>query len=146
MEALEESDSLLSLGEGLGGRGDDERDFLDLLDTVATGKDEGGEGRSSQGRDNGEPALVLVDLDVPFAPSLGRREHTTTTAHVTKGSLVNGEEIFAIENRLSAPVPNGGYHHHQHGEYELRHDQYPTTRHSFGDQLFQRRSRPGACS
>ena len=31
--------------------------------------------------------LVLVDLDVPLAPDLGRGEHATGAAHVTEGSL-----------------------------------------------------------
>lgn len=31
--------------------------------------------------------LTLVDLDVPLSPNLGRGEHSTGTAHVTKGSL-----------------------------------------------------------
>ena len=87
LESLEESDGLLGLGESLDFGGDDEGDFLDLLDAVATGEDERWEGRSGKGRNNSESALVLVDLDVPLAPGLGRREHATATAHVTKGSL-----------------------------------------------------------
>lgn len=87
VEVLEESDGLLCLGVRLGGVVDDERNFLDLLDAVTTSKDEGRKGRGSKGRNNGETALVLVDLDVPFAPGLGRRKHASTTAHVTEGSL-----------------------------------------------------------
>jgi hypothetical protein len=87
VEALEESDGLLCLGERLGGILNNERNFLDVLDAVATGEDQGGQGRGSESRDNGEAALVLVHLDVPFAPGLGGGEHTSTTAHVTESSL-----------------------------------------------------------
>jgi hypothetical protein len=87
VEALEESDGLLCLGERLGGIFNNERNFLDVLDAVATGKDQGGQGRGSESRDNGEAALVLVHLDVPFAPGLGGGEHTSTAAHVAEGSL-----------------------------------------------------------
>lgn len=87
LESLEESDSLLGLAELLDGGGDDEGDLFDLLDTVSTSEDESGEGRCGQGRDGGKSALLLVHLDVPFAPSLGGGEHATSTAHVTKGSL-----------------------------------------------------------
>jgi len=89
VEALEESDGLLCLGESLGGVLNNERNFLDVLNAVATGEDQGRQGRGSESGDNGEAALVLVHLDVPFAPGLGGREHTSTTAHVTEGSLKN---------------------------------------------------------
>jgi len=39
VEALEESDGLLCLGERLGGILNNERNFLDVLDAVATGED-----------------------------------------------------------------------------------------------------------
>ena len=87
LEALEESDSLLGLGERLGLAGDDEGNLLDLLDAVATGQDERRESGRSKGGDDSEAALVLVDLDVPLAPGLGGGEHATATAHVTEGSL-----------------------------------------------------------
>lgn len=86
-QGLEEGNSLLGLFEGLGGVSDNERNFLDLLDTVTTSEDKGREGGGGKGRDNSEAALVLVDLDVPFAPGLGRSEHASTTAHVTESSL-----------------------------------------------------------
>ena len=89
LQGLEESDSLLGLLERLDIRRDDERNLLDLLDAVATSEDKGRESRSSEGGDDGETALVLVDLDMPLAPGLGGGEHTTTPAHVTEGSLRN---------------------------------------------------------
>jgi len=87
VERFEEGDSFFCLLEGLGSRGDDEGDFLDLLDAVATGKDEGGDCGRGESGDGGETALVLVDLDVPFAPGLGGRKHTSATAHVSECSL-----------------------------------------------------------
>lgn len=86
-QILEESDGFLSLGVGLDGRLDDEGDLGNLLNAVATSKDEGGERRGGESRNDGEAALVLVDLDMPLAPGLGGREHATATAHVTERSL-----------------------------------------------------------
>ena len=87
VDALQEGDCFLGLVEGFDGGGDDERNLGDLLDAVATGEDERGEGRSSEGGDGSETTLVLVDFDVPLAPSFCRGEHATTPAHVAKGSL-----------------------------------------------------------
>lgn len=87
IKGFEKGDSLFCLLEGLGGGSDDKRDLLNLLDTVSTSEDKSGESRSSKRGDGGKATLVLVNLYVPLAPSLGRREHTTTTAHVSKGSL-----------------------------------------------------------
>lgn len=87
VQRLEESDSLLRFGERLGGVSDDKGNLLDLLDAMATGKDQRRQRRCSEGRNDGETALVLVHLDVPFAPGLGRGEHTSTTAHVSERGL-----------------------------------------------------------
>jgi hypothetical protein len=87
VEGFEEGDGLLGLGERFSGSIDDERNFLDLLDAVTTGENEGREGGGGKGGDNGEAALVLVHLDVPFAPGLGGGEHASSTAHVTEGGL-----------------------------------------------------------
>lgn len=87
VERLEESNSFLGFLERLDLVGDDQGNFLDLLNAVTTSKDERRESRCGKGRNNSKPALVLVHLDMPFAPGLGRSEHTTTAAHVTECSL-----------------------------------------------------------
>jgi len=87
MKGLEEGHGLLGLGERLCNRSNNQGDLLDLLDAVTMGEDKQRRGRSGKGRDNGEAALVLVHLDVPFAPSFGGCEHATSTAHVTNSSL-----------------------------------------------------------
>lgn len=87
LDGLQESDGLFCFLVGLDGGRDNEGNLGDFLDTVTAGKDEGGECRGGKRRDNGEAALVLVDLDVPFAPDLGGSEHATATAHVTERSL-----------------------------------------------------------
>ena len=65
-EGLEEGDGSLGLGDGvvLEGFGvDDERDLGDLSDAVAAGEEEGGDGRSSQGRGSSEaPECVSIQL------------------------------------------------------------------------------------
>lgn len=86
-DSLEELDSSLGLVGGLDGRREDEGDLLDLLDPVASGEDKRGESRGSEGRSNGVSSLVLVHLDVPLPPGLGRGEHSTTSAHVTESGL-----------------------------------------------------------
>ena len=94
LERLEESNGFLGLSEALGLSGDDEGNLLDLLDAVAAGEDERGEGGRGERRDDGEAALVLVHLDVPLAPGLRRREHATATAHVAEGSLRSRVNAF----------------------------------------------------
>lgn len=43
--------------------------------------------------------LALVDLDVPFAPDLGRGEHATGSAHVTERSLTSTVSATARNTR-----------------------------------------------
>lgn len=84
---FEELDGGLGLVDRLDGRGEDEGNFLDLLDSVSSGKNQRWEGRSGNGGSDGVSLLVLVDLYVPSSPGLGWGEHSTTSAHVTEGSL-----------------------------------------------------------
>lgn len=83
----EERDGVLGLADRLNGVVDDARHLGDLRDSVATGHHEGWEGRGSEGRHSGVPPLVDVDLSVPSTPDLGWGEHTSTSAHVTEGTL-----------------------------------------------------------
>jgi hypothetical protein len=55
---------------------------------VTTSQDERWKGRCSESGDDGKAALVLVDLDMPFTPGLGRSEHPSSTTHVTEGGLM----------------------------------------------------------
>jgi hypothetical protein len=88
-KGLEESNGLLGLGVGLDSGGYNKGNLVNVLDAMSTSKDKGRKGRSSKGGNDSETALVLVDLDVPLAPGLGGSEHTSTTAHVTEGSLTS---------------------------------------------------------
>ena len=87
VDALEDGNSLLGLGNALSSIVDDQGDLSNLLDAVSAGHNEGGEGGGSQGRDDSEAALVLVDLAVPLAPGLGGGEHATLAAHVSESGL-----------------------------------------------------------
>ena len=49
--------------------------------------DQRGERGHSDIGGGGEAALVLFHLNIPLTPDLGRREHTITTADVTKCGL-----------------------------------------------------------
>jgi len=87
VDGLEESDSLLGLGQALGGVSNNEGDLLELLDTVTAGEDERGDSSGSQSRGGSVSLLVLVGLDEPSAPELGGGEHVTTSDHVTESGL-----------------------------------------------------------
>lgn len=96
-KGLEKRDGLLCLVEGLDCIADDEGNLLDLLDAVAASEDERRKGGRGKGRNGGEAALVLVHLDVPSAPGLRRREHATTTTHVTEGGLARAVSASATD-------------------------------------------------
>lgn len=84
---LQSSNSLLGLGDGLELAGDDKGNLRDVLSTVAASNDERSDSRGSNGRSGSVSLLVVVDLDVPLSPDLGRSKETTATAHVTESSL-----------------------------------------------------------
>ena len=70
VHSLEGGDGGLGLGDGLDGGGDDEGNFGNVLDSVTTGEDEGGESGGGNGGDGRVSLLVQVDLDVPLSPDL----------------------------------------------------------------------------
>jgi hypothetical protein len=84
MEGLEKSNGLLCFVEGLDSITNDEGNFLNLLDVVATGENERGKYGHSEGRDSSKAVLILVHFDMPLTPGLRGRKHPTTTAHVTE--------------------------------------------------------------
>lgn len=84
---LEERDGLLGLLDRLDGVANDHGHLLHALDPVAAGEDERGDGGGGNGRDDGVALLVLVRLDVPAPPRLGRRKHPPAPAHVAKRGL-----------------------------------------------------------
>jgi len=87
LETLEGGDGFLGLLNRLDRGGDDEGDLGDTFDLVSTGEDERRDGGGGNGGNYGETTLVLVDLDVPLAPDLGRSEHASSSAHVTESGL-----------------------------------------------------------
>ena len=121
-EGLEEVDSGFGLADRLNGGRDDEWHFLDLLNSVTSSENQRRESRRSHGRGDGVSLLVLVDLDVPFPPSLGRGKHSSSSAHVSKGGLTGSL---------------GSSTTHDEG-YERQPDQYPMIRQRSGDRPFQR--------
>jgi len=89
---LEEGEGGSSAGDGATlneSRVDNQGNLRDGHDLVATSKQERGGGGGSQGGAGSISLLALVDLDVPLAPDLGRGEHATRSAHVTKGGLTS---------------------------------------------------------
>ena len=87
LDGLEDSDGLLGLCDALNGIGDDERNLLDLLNSVTTGHDESGESSCGKSGNGSKSLLVQVGLDVPLPPDSGRSEHSSTSAHVSEGGL-----------------------------------------------------------
>ena len=147
VKGLEKRNSFFSLGEGLSRRINDKGNFLDLFDAVSASEDKRWESRGSKGRNNGEAALVLIHLDVPFTPDFGRRKHTSSTAHVTKGSLFDFKTFSStFSKKKCTPGRSGEFLLLQHGGYVQRHDRYPRTQHLFGDQPFRWRSMLAFCS
>lgn len=87
--SLQDSNSLLGLGDLLNVRGDNQWDLWNLLNSVTSGQNERSNSRSSNSRGSSVSLLVLVHLNVPFSPGLGWSKHTTTTTHVTESSLTS---------------------------------------------------------
>lgn len=98
-DLLEESDSVLGLDDGVDVVVDDKRDFVDLLDSVTAGHDEGGDGGGGEAGDESVSALVQVDVSVPSSPDLGRSEHTALTTHVGEGTLAGAVGTTSRDTR-----------------------------------------------
>ena len=88
-DSLQDSNSLLGLLNRLNIVGDNEGNLGNALNTVTSGKNKRSNSGSSNGRSSSVSLLVVVDLDVPLSPGLGRSKHTTATAHVTESSLTS---------------------------------------------------------
>ena len=112
----EKRDGVLGLADRFNGVIDDARYLGDLRDSVATGHHEGWEGRGSEGRHSGVSPLVDVDLTVPSTPDLGWGEHTSTSAHVTEGTLAGPRGTATWDTRdtcdgtAGAPRLGRGFH------------------------------------
>lgn len=87
LDGLEEGNSLLGLGQVLDRVLNDERNLLNLLDAVTSGKQERRDGSGGQSRGDGVSLLLLVGLDEPSSPQTSGGEHVTTSGHVTEGGL-----------------------------------------------------------
>ena len=87
---VEEGEGVLGLGVVLDGVLNDEGDLGDVLDLVAAGLDEGGDGGGGERGDDGVALLVVVDLAMPTAVGLGGSEHASATAHVAEGTRATG--------------------------------------------------------
>jgi len=90
LELGKEGKGILGLGEGFDGiGGNNQGDFGDGRDVMSTSHDKSGHSGGSQGRGNSVPLLVDVHLAVPPSPGACGSEHSSTTAHVTVGSLTS---------------------------------------------------------
>lgn len=72
--------------KGLDFVGHDDRDFLDLGDTVTTCHDKCRDRRGGKSGSDGVSSLRDGNFTVPAAPDTSGGKHATTTAHITKGT------------------------------------------------------------
>lgn len=90
-EVLSDANGFEGSEESLGGvnvKGvNNEWELWDGVNVVTSGKDEWGNGGSSQSGGNSVSLLVGVDLSVPSSPDLEWGEHATLSAHVTESGL-----------------------------------------------------------
>lgn len=86
-ESLQESLGILSALDFVESIIKHQRKLWDLVHTVSTSHDEGWDSRGGKSGGHSVTSLVDVDLSVPSAVDLGLAEHTTTSAHVTEGTL-----------------------------------------------------------
>jgi len=88
VDGLEEGEGILCLDDVLESLGvNDEGNLGDLLDSVTSGEDKGGDGRSGEGGGQSVSALVKRGASVPSSPDLCGCEHSSTSAHVSESSL-----------------------------------------------------------
>merc|ERR1712035_144413 len=82
----EHADGGLGLLQSFSSTVDDKGELRDARDDMTLGHSEGGNASGSDGGDGGKSSLSDVDSSVPVAPGLVGVEHSTASAHVSKGS------------------------------------------------------------
>jgi len=88
LELGQEGECVLGLGEGFDSiSSNNQGDFRNGRDLVSASQDKRGNGGCSQSGGNSVPLLVDIHLAVPPSPGASGGEHSSTTAHVTEGSL-----------------------------------------------------------
>lgn len=83
VESVDEFLGFIEASEGV----NDQRDFRNVIDSVASGQNKGRNGGSRDRGGDGVSSLGKVDFSVPSSPSGSRVEHSSATAHVTEGTL-----------------------------------------------------------
>lgn len=86
-ESLQEVNGFLGLFNTFEFIIDNQRKVGDVLDSVASGKDQRSNSGSSKSSSNGVSLLLDVDLSVPSSPGLEGGEHTTLSTRVSEGTL-----------------------------------------------------------
>jgi len=88
VDGLEEAHGVLCLDDILECLGVNNEGYLcNLLDSVTSGEDKGGDGRTGKGGGQSVSALVKRGASVPSSPDLCGGEHSSTSAHVSESSL-----------------------------------------------------------
>jgi hypothetical protein len=115
-EGLKDSKSILGLRAGVDRVRKHKGELRDSIDSVSTSHDQRHDSGGSQGRRHGISALVDIDLSVPSSPDLGRREHATSTAHVSErtlsgsGGTTTGDTGDTGNSTASSPRLGRGLH------------------------------------
>lgn len=84
---LEDGDGFLGLLDLLNVILDDNGELVGLVNLVTTGHDKGRKTGGGNGGSGGHSSHVKVDLSMPSSPDLGGGKESTSTAHVTEGTL-----------------------------------------------------------
>lgn len=86
-DAAEPGDGVLGSFDVFNGVVEDKGQFVDAIDSVTAGLDEGDDGGGSDGRADGVTLLGHIDTTVPSSPGFQGGEHATLSALVTEGTL-----------------------------------------------------------
>jgi len=106
-ELLQEGNDVLGLFNTFDLVIDNQRKVRDILDSVASSKDERNQSRSSQSRGNSVSLLLDVDLSVPSSPSLEGSEHATFSTRVGEGTLSGSGSTTSTDSWYSCDGTTG---------------------------------------
>lgn len=87
VEGLEDLDSLLGLADSVDAVLEDQRKLRNLGDSVTSSENERGDSGGGNSGSQGVSSLLEVDLSVPSSPGSQWVSHSTSSAHVSVGTL-----------------------------------------------------------
>jgi len=107
LESLEESDGVLGLGELVDSVVQDQRELGNAHNSVTSSENQWGDSGGGDGGSQSVSSLLEVNLSVPSSPGSEWVDHSTTTAHVTVGTLAGSAGSGASHSRNSGHSSTG---------------------------------------